>query len=58
MRGKIDDMLERQSLVFIQYSNKYLGIARKPREGLDHLEDGSEAFGKFPVPKGTFGKSF
>src|ERR1700729_680439 len=34
------------------------GSQRKPREGLDHLEDDSEAFKKFPVPEGTFGKSF
>ena len=34
------------------------GLQRKPREGLDRLEDDSEAFGKFPVPEGTFGKSF
>jgi hypothetical protein len=34
------------------------GSQRKPREGLDRLEDDSEAFGKFPVPEGTFGKSF
>src|ERR1700723_2820578 len=34
------------------------GSQRKPREGSDHLEDDSEAFGKFPVPEGTFGKSF
>src|SRR6202042_667549 len=34
------------------------GSQRKPREGSDHLEDDSEAFEKFPVPEGTFGKSF
>ena len=34
------------------------GLQRKLREGSDHLEDDSEAFGKFPVPEGTFGKSF
>ena len=34
------------------------GSQRKPREGLDRLEDDSEAFRKFPVPEGTFGKSF
>ena len=34
------------------------GLQRKLREGLDHLKDDSEAFGKFPVPEGTFGKSF
>ena len=31
---------------------------RKPREGSDCLKDDSEAFRKFPVPEGTFGKSF
>ena len=34
------------------------GLQRKPREGSDRLEDDSKAFRKFPVPKGTFGKSF
>ena len=34
------------------------GLQRKPREGSDRLEDDSEAFGKFPVPEGTSGKSF
>src|ERR1700691_657701 len=34
------------------------GSQRKPREGSDRLKDDSEAFGKFPVPEGTFGKSF
>src|ERR1700691_122211 len=34
------------------------GSQRKPREGSDCLEDDSEAFRKFPVPEGTFGKSF
>src|SRR6202142_4732262 len=34
------------------------GSQKKPRRGSDRLEDDSEAFGKFPVPKGTFGKSF
>ena len=34
------------------------GSQRKLREGLDRLEDDCEAFGKFPVPQGTFGKSF
>src|ERR1700733_3196962 len=34
------------------------GSQRKPREGSDRLEDDSEAFGKLPVPEGTFGKSF
>ena len=34
------------------------GSQRKLREGLDRLEDDSEAFRKFPVPEGTFGKSF
>jgi hypothetical protein len=33
-------------------------LQRKPREGSDRLKDDSEAFGKFPVPEGTFGKSF
>src|SRR6202035_4467205 len=33
------------------------GSQRKPREGSDCLEDDSEAFGKFPVPEGSFGKS-
>jgi hypothetical protein len=32
------------------------GSQRKLREGLDHLEDDSEAFRKFPVPEETFGK--
>ena len=27
--GKRDDILERQSLVFIQYSGKYLGTAKE-----------------------------
>src|ERR1700735_5174438 len=31
---------------------------RKPREGSDCLEDDFEAFRKFPVSEGTFGKSF
>ena len=34
------------------------GSQRKLREGSDRLEDDFEAFGKFSVPKGTFGKSF
>src|ERR1700735_651767 len=34
------------------------GSQRKLREGSDHLEDDSEAFRKFPVPEGTFEKSF
>ena len=34
------------------------GSQRKLREGSDRLEDDSEAFGKLPVPEGTFGKSF
>src|ERR1700691_418947 len=34
------------------------GSQKKPREGSDCLEDDSEAFGKFPVPEGTSGKSF
>src|ERR1700691_4978753 len=34
------------------------GSQRKLREGSDRLEDDSEAFRKFLVPKGTFGKSF
>ena len=34
------------------------GSQRKLREGSDRLEDDSEAFRKFPVPEGTFGKSF
>ena len=34
------------------------GLQRKLREGSDHLKDDSEAFGKFLVPKGTFGKDF
>src|ERR1700735_3918126 len=34
------------------------GLQRKPRECSDRLEDDSEAFGKFPVPEGIFGKSF
>jgi hypothetical protein len=35
-----------------------LGLQRKRWEGLDHLEDDFEVFRKFPVPEGTFGKSF
>src|SRR6202042_1956079 len=34
------------------------GLQRKPTEGSDRLEDDSKAFRKFPVPEGTFGKSF
>jgi hypothetical protein len=29
MSGKRDDILERQSLVFIQYSSSYLGIVKE-----------------------------
>ena len=34
------------------------GSQRKPREDSDSLEDDSEVFRKFLVPKGTFGKGF
>src|ERR1700691_2096909 len=34
------------------------GSQRKTREGSARLKDDSEAFGKLPVPEGTFGKSF
>jgi hypothetical protein len=34
------------------------GSQRKLREGSDRLKDDSEAFRKFPVLEGTFGKSF
>jgi hypothetical protein len=32
--GKSDDILERQSLIFIQYSNKYSGIAKETERTL------------------------
>jgi hypothetical protein len=34
MSGKRDDILERQSLVFIQYSNNYLGITKETERRL------------------------
>ena len=38
--------------------NSIRGSQRKLREGSDRLEDDSEVFRKFPVPKGTCGKGF
>jgi hypothetical protein len=34
MSGKRDDILERRSLVFIQYSNNYSGIAMETKRRL------------------------
>jgi hypothetical protein len=34
MSGKRDDILERQSLVFIQYSSSYLGIVKETERTL------------------------
>jgi hypothetical protein len=34
MRGKSDDILERQTLVFIQYSDKYSGITEETERTL------------------------
>ena len=56
--GKRDDILERQASYLYSTAITIRGSQKKPREGLDRLEDDSEAFGKFPVPEGTFGKSF
>src|ERR1700689_3327968 len=58
VRGKRDDILERQASYLYSTAVTIWGSQRKPREGSDHLEDDSEAFGKLPVPEGTFGKSF
>jgi len=41
---KSDDILERQSLIFIQCSITIWQLQRKPREGSDCLEDDSEVF--------------
>src|ERR1700729_4358846 len=56
--GKRDDILERQASYLYSTAVTIRGSQRKPREGSDRLEDDSEAFGKLPVPEGTFGKSF
>ena len=56
--GKRDDILERQASYLYSTAITIRGSQRKPREGSDRLEDDSEAFGKLPIPKGTFGKSF
>ena len=58
MNGKRDDDFWRGKASYL-YSTAITiqGSQKKPREGSDCLEDDSEAFGKFPVPEGIFGKS-
>ena len=55
--GKSEDILERQSLVFIQYSSSYSGICEGNRENAQTSSRMTPmASGKFPVPKRVSGK--
>ena len=58
MSGKRDDILERQSLVFIQYSSSYSGSWRKPREHSDFLKDDSNGFGEIPSARESLWEGF
>ena len=58
MSGKRDDIWRGKALYLYSTVITIRESQRKPREGSDRLEDDSEAFRKFPVPEGTFGKSF
>ena len=58
MSGKRDDILERQGLVFIQYSSNYSGTARKLREHSGFLEDDSNSFGKIPSTQKSLWEGF
>ena len=58
MSGKRDDILEKQSLVFIQYSSSYLGTVKETdRENAWASSRMTPmASGKFPGPKRVSGK--
>ena len=45
---KDGDILEKQSLIFIQYRDVYWVSQEQPSEHLGFLEDDSDGFGKIP----------